>query len=313
MVSTADAVPSSTRSLAAFLLCAGEGQRLRPLTERIAKPAIPFLGKSALELSKRALETLNPQRWLANTHHLPEQINLLAKSLEIETLHEPEILGTGGCIANAASILKGSDDFLIHNADLIHNIDLQALWASHRSSGAIATLAGIHHPRYNTLSVDAGGGLLGVHGYQGYAASNKDAIQLTFAGIAFYEREFLRFLSPGPEDIKRYWMRALQAGARIQVVDCSSEAWHDFGSPQGLWEAARFVMEGAGEFSHGYRSPAGSRPYISNEAGEIDLPEGLRNVLIYEKTGTLIPRGTRNSIIGKRFRWEIKAEVFPDT
>jgi len=318
----------AARSLAAFLLCAGYGRRLLPLTERIAKPAIPFLGQSALERSRRAIETLSPQRWLVNTHHLPEQIGFLAKKLDLEVLHEPEILGTGGCIANAASILQGYDAFLIHNADLIHTFDLKALWASHLSSGAVATLAGIHRPPLNTLSVDAAGRLLGVHGYQGYRAdpalnqqSNLESTRLTFAGVAFYQREFLGFLSPGCEDIKHYWMRALNAGDRIQVVDCSEAAWHDFGTPQSLWEAARFVMDSAGEFNYNYPSPRDSRAYvsnevsneisteISNEAGEKDLPEDLRNVLLYEKTKTPIPKGTHNRILGKDFEWEIAGEI----
>src|SRR5450631_3127615 len=102
-------------SLTAFLLCAGHGKRLQPLTERIAKPALTFQGKSALEINRRKIEGLHPQRWLVNTHHLPEQIESLAKRLSLEVLHEPEILGTGGCIANAASILEESDTFLIHN------------------------------------------------------------------------------------------------------------------------------------------------------------------------------------------------------
>ncbi len=295
-------------SLAAFLLCAGYGQRLRPLTERIAKPAIPFLGRSALEINKGAVDALHPDRWLVNAHHLPEQIESLAKRLGFETLHEPEILGTGGCIANAASILNGYDHFLVHNADLIHGIDLHALLSEHLASGALATLAGIDRSRHNTLSVSPDGGLVGVHGYKGHQAP-PESKRLTFAGIAFYRREFLRFLSPGCEDIKHYWMLAREANASIRVVDCTIAAWHDFGTPQGLWEAAKHVMESAGEFNYRYPVASGTRSYVSNEAGERDLPPDLGNVLVYEKTGISIPRGTRNRILGGGFEWEIKAEA----
>ncbi len=232
-------------SLTAYLLCAGYGTRLRPLTDRIPKPAITFLGKSALEINKRKIEMLQPQRWMVNTHYLPEQIEALAKQLDLETLHEPEILGTGGCIANAASILRGTDHFLVHNADLIHNIDLKTLWDQHLSSGALATLAGVQNPDHNTLSVDKDGRLLGVHGYRDFDVGLESA-RFTFSGIAFYQREFLRFVSPGVEDIKPYWIHALDAGTNIQVVDCSSSTWYDFGTLQGLQEATRFVMESSG-------------------------------------------------------------------
>ena len=232
-------------SLTAYLLCAGYGKRLRPLTDRIPKPAITFLGKSALEINKQKIEMLQPQHWLVNTHHLPEQIEALAKQLGLETLHEPEILGTGGCIANAASILKETDHFLVHNADLIHNVDLQELWNRHLSSDALATLAGVRHPDHNTLSVAKNGRLLGVHGYRDFDAG-AEAARFTFAGIAFYRREFLRFVNPGVEDIKRFWIEALKAGALIQVMDCSGSAWYDFGTPQGLQDATRFMTESAG-------------------------------------------------------------------
>ena len=201
-------------SLAAFLLCAGRGERLRPLTERIAKPALTFLGKSALEINKFGIEKLSPQLWLANNHHLPGQIDGLAKRLGLETLHEAEILGTGGCLAHAAPLLRECENFLVHNADLIHTIDLEDLLERHQASFAMVTLAGVFRPARdtNTLSVSGDGRLLGVHGYEDFNHRDEKT-RLTFAGIAFYERDFLRFVAPGREDIKRHWMRALEAGA----------------------------------------------------------------------------------------------------
>ena len=296
-------------SLAAFLLCAGYGQRLRPLTERIAKPALTFQGKSALEINKRRVEVLKPEHWLANAHHLPEQITSLAKRLDLEVLHEHEILGTGGCLFNAASVLKTCDHFLVHNADLIHTIDLQNLFARHLSSGAMATLAGIHHPNHNTLSVSKDGRLRGIRGYKEFEAGSKET-RLTFTGIAFYQRNFLRFANPGPHDIKHPWTQALNAEAFIQVVDCSGASWHDFGTPQGLWDAAKFMMESTGEFSYHYPAPPGERPnrsYVSNEAGQKGLPEGLMNVLIYEEMlfSSLLNKTDR--IFGRDFEWMIKA------
>jgi mannose-1-phosphate guanylyltransferase len=291
-------------SLAAFLLCAGQGKRLRPLTHRIAKPALTFLGRSALEINKNRIETLHPKRWLVNTHHLPDQIEAIAGKLGLETLHESEILGTGGCLSNAAPILKEADCFLVHNADLLHDIDLQDLLNRHISSGALATLAGVTHPDHNTLSVAADGKLLGVRGYRSFE-SRAETTRFTFAGIAIYRREFLRFIPPGPEDIKRYWIHALEAGDFVNVVDCSPSSWYDFGTPQGLWEASRFAMESTGEFSYNYRSTPGSRPYVSNEAGMEGLPEGLRNVVVYEKTNASIPIDTKNRIFGRDFDWAI--------
>ncbi len=294
-------------SLAAFLLCAGYGQRLRPLTDRIAKPALTFLGKTALEINKDQVEKLGPQRWLVNAHHLPEQIASLSKQLGMEVLNEPEILGTGGCLYNAASILGQYDSFIVHNADLIHTIDLEDLLKRHYSSGALATLAGISHEHHNTLSCSAAGRLLGVHGYQDFTHGH-EAIHLTFSGIAIYRREFLNYLGAGYEDIKRYWIGALAAGKMIEVVDCSQAHWYDFGTPQGLWEAAQFRMESMGEFSYRYSALPGEKPYVANEAGLDSLPAGLRNVLVYEKPVSTVAAGTHHCILGEDFNWPVQVE-----
>ncbi len=293
-------------SLAVYLLCAGRGDRLRPLTERIAKPALTFLGKSALEINKFAIETLAPSRWLANTHHLPEQVGDLARRLGVDTVHEPEILGSGGCLANAAPMLGECETFLVHNADLIHTVDLADLYKRHQSSGALATLAGVFRPAHNTLSCAEGGRLLGVHGYREFDHRIEIA-RLTFAGIAFYERDFLRHVGAGPEDIKPYWIRALESGGLIHVEHCDDAQWHDFGTPQGLWDAAKFMMEATGEFNYNYHPLLSEpKPYVDNEAGQDDLPDLLRNVLVCEETPVPVPFGTKNCVLGRDFKWNIR-------
>src|SRR5690606_21198364 len=116
-------------SLTAFFPAAGYGSRLRPLTDRVPKPAVPFLGQSALELNVRAVDdALKPRRRIANAHHLPDAIRAIAAPLGVDVLFEPELLGTGGCLANAATLLADTDHFLVHNADLTHAVDLGGAW-----------------------------------------------------------------------------------------------------------------------------------------------------------------------------------------
>jgi mannose-1-phosphate guanylyltransferase len=295
-------------TLSAFFLCAGYGKRLRPLTDRVPKPAITFQGRTALEINFRRAQALFPNRILCNTHHLYAEMEKPAQRLGMNILFEPEILGTGGCLWNARHILETTDRFLVHNGDLIHTIDLKDLMARHEASGSIATLAGIFRPTHNTLSVSAQGRMLGVHGFEGFSPEGRELARLTFAGIAIYERAFLDFLRPGCEDIKPYWTAALRAGHSIGVANYSQDAaWYDFGTPQGLWEAARFYMDLTKNFSYGY-APAlrEARPFVSNEANAEGLPEALRDVLIYEESATPISHHTMNQIIGRDFRWPIK-------
>ncbi len=295
-------------TLSAFFLCAGYGQRLRPLTDRIPKPAITFQGRTALEINFRRAQALFPNRILANTHHLYAEMEKPAQKMAMNILYEPEILGTGGCLHNARHILETTDRFLVHNGDLMHTIDLKDLLERHRASGAIGTLAGIFRPTHNTLSVAPDGHLLGVHGFEDFSPAGAELARLTFAGIAIYEKAFLDFVKPGCEDIKPYWTAALRAGHSIAVANYSHDAaWFDFGTPQGLWEASKFYMEQTKEYSYGYTPLVREmRPYVSNEAGVDVLPDHLRDVLIYEEPMAAIPHHTVNQIIGRDFRWEIR-------
>jgi NDP-sugar pyrophosphorylase family protein len=295
------------KTLSAYFLCAGYGMRLRPLTDRIPKPALTFQGRTALEINFRKVQALLPEQRLCNTHHLYEEMEKPALRLGLQTLYEKDILGTAGCLWNARHILTNTDLFLVHNGDLIHNIDVKDLVRRHVESGHIATLAGLFRPSHNTLCCDGRGRLLGVHGYEGFSDRGELA-RLTFAGIAVYNREFLEFARPGPEDIKRYWMDALGAHKNIGVVNYSQDAvWYDFGTPQGLWDAARYMMEETRQYSYQY-SPLirEERPYVSNEAGMDDLPEALRNVIIAEESAHPVMPNYSDCIIGRDFRWAIK-------
>jgi mannose-1-phosphate guanylyltransferase len=301
-------------SLTSFFLCAGFGSRLRPLTKRTPKPAIPFLGQSALEVNVRAVDAaLKPDRRLANAHHLPDAIRAIAAPLNVDVLFEPEILGTGGCLAHAGARLAETDHFLVHNADLIHDIDLAALYRAHIDSGALATLAGLYRDgAVNTLSVEARGdqlSLLGVHGFEGFEGDAHEAKRLTFAGIAFYRRDFLAFVPGGGSDIKPWWKAAMAGGGLIRVVDVTGAAWHDFGTPQGLWEAMKFRMDSTRVYTHGYDAAPdsqGTPSRVSNEAGVTGLPARLRNVVVYEAPRIPLDEGTTNLLTGYDFDWKVR-------
>lgn len=294
-------------SLTAFFLCAGYGSRLRPLTDRVPKPGIPFLGRSALAINVEAVDAaLNPDRRLANAHHLPEAIRSIAKPLGLDVIFEPEILGTGGCLANAAHILRETDHVLVHNADLIHALDVEALYRDHLKSGALATLAALNLAHgVNTLSVSDAGELLGVHGFDGFAGDAGEAKRLTFAGIAFYRRDILAFVPEGPSDIKPCWMATLKGGGRIRVVDFSGTPWFDFGTPQGLWDALKYRMESTGVFAHNYPVEDVMRPFVANESGA-EQPAGLRNVAVYEMPRVPLDEGTTNLLTGFDFDWKVR-------
>src|SRR4051812_5726608 len=103
----------------ALLLCAGLGTRFRPITDKIAKPTIPFLNVPLLGYSLAYLENAGLKNLVMNTHHLPDTIKATSKTLcadinyKTQFSHEPEILGSGGGIKNAENLLATTDDFIV--------------------------------------------------------------------------------------------------------------------------------------------------------------------------------------------------------
>ncbi len=108
----------------AMLLCAGLGTRFRPLTDKIAKPAIPFLGWPLCGYPLYYLEQIGLKQLVVNTHHLPDTVHKAiercsSNGYEIHFSHEDPILGSGGGIKKAQKYLETEDHFFVINGDEI--------------------------------------------------------------------------------------------------------------------------------------------------------------------------------------------------
>lgn len=117
----------------AFLLAAGLGTRLRPLTEKFPKPLLPVAGIPLIFYSLALLRRAKIQQVGINLHHLPKQISTLlgnghALGFEFTYFFEESLLGTGGAIRNAKLFLQ-EEEFLLLNADTILDLDLSAFFS----------------------------------------------------------------------------------------------------------------------------------------------------------------------------------------
>lgn len=129
----------------AIVLAAGLGTRLRPLTLRIPKPALPLGGVPILFFNLILLKNAGVRRVTINLHHRPKVIrDLLGNGrtwgLELRYSYEPKILGTAGGIAQALDGMKKEATFVL-NGDILVDLDLKAMAAEHFRVGARATLA----------------------------------------------------------------------------------------------------------------------------------------------------------------------------
>jgi mannose-1-phosphate guanylyltransferase len=129
----------------AFVLAAGLGKRLRPLTEDLPKPIIPIFQKPLVTFALDHLINVGIERFVVNTHKQAELFenffcDRAYESHSVTLVHEPDLLETGGGIKNAEQYL-GSDPFLTYSGDILTDINLQPLIDEHFHSGNHVTLA----------------------------------------------------------------------------------------------------------------------------------------------------------------------------
>jgi NDP-sugar pyrophosphorylase family protein len=127
-----------------FILGAGFGTRLWPLTEDRTKAAISFLNRPLISYAVEYLASYGIHDLIVNLHHQPESIrkalgNGSALGVNIEYSTEDEILGTSGALDKVRESLL-DDDFVVINGKIVTNVNLGEVIASHRNRGAIATL-----------------------------------------------------------------------------------------------------------------------------------------------------------------------------
>ena len=131
----------------ALIFAAGMGNRLRPITDTTPKALVPVGGKPMLEHVILKLKAAGFDQIVINIHHLGEQIIDFLKAnqnfgVTIYISDERDyLLDTGGGIKKAEPFLQGNEPFLVHNVDILSNVDLLQLYRLHQSSPkALATL-----------------------------------------------------------------------------------------------------------------------------------------------------------------------------
>jgi NDP-sugar pyrophosphorylase family protein/aminoglycoside/choline kinase family phosphotransferase len=220
-----------TKNLSAFILAAGLGERLRPITDSIPKPLLPLIGKTVLQSVLEKISVLQIGKIGMNLHYKKESILHWVRQSPYENsvalFPEDPILGTGGALKNAETFLQGST-FLVHNADIVSDIDLGNLIDSHLSSGNLATLAIHNYPEFNKLEVNDSGLLTGLISCRKWTKGGWRPA--AFTGIAVYQPEFLRFLPEGVSSVVDAWFNAIAAGYKVGTFDVTGCSWNDIGT-----------------------------------------------------------------------------------
>lgn len=165
----------------AMIFAAGLGTRLKPLTDHMPKALVPVAGKPMLEHVIGKLKAAGFDEIVINVHHFAYQIIDFLKEkdnfgIQIWISDETEeLLDTGGGIKKAAHFFD--EPFLVHNADILSNVNLRALYEHHLSSGNDATLLVSPRKTVRYLLFDEGNRLCGW--------VNKDTLQTKPEGFIY--------------------------------------------------------------------------------------------------------------------------------
>jgi NDP-sugar pyrophosphorylase family protein/aminoglycoside/choline kinase family phosphotransferase len=242
-----------SEAVRAFILAAGRGERLRPISDQIPKPLVPFLGMPILEYILNDVSEIKPDGIGINLHYKGEDIERWLHNSDrwkiLRRFPEDPVLGTGGALKNAEAFLSGNP-FLVHNADIISDIGLSELVGFHLKSENIATLAVHDHARHNNLCIDRDGTFRMV-GF-GQCIPTRSLMKVAFTGIAVYSPEFLRFIPDGNSSVVEAWEKATNAGRRIGTFDVTGCFWGDIGNPKSYVSAMfeRLRSEGENIYIH---------------------------------------------------------------
>jgi NDP-sugar pyrophosphorylase family protein len=241
----------------ALILAAGVGSRLRPLTDSTPKALIRVAGTTMLERTMVRLKGAGVDEFVVNAHHHAQSVTDACADLarrhgvSVAVSREDDLLlDTGGALKKAAPLLRGPKPFFLHNADVLTDLDLSALYAAHRSAGALATLAVRERETGRAYLFDAQGRFVGHDdrkaGRTTWARGPIDgASRLPFDGVHVISPALLDRLSEdGVFSITKTYLRLAGEGADIRAFRADRWTWHDIGTPEKLaaaeaWAASR--------------------------------------------------------------------------
>jgi mannose-1-phosphate guanylyltransferase len=221
----------------AFILGAGLGNRLRPLTERLPKPLVPLFHRPLAAWAMDACAAAGIRDFALNTHHLPEAWNDFTEvpaGCELTLFHETALLETGGGLKNIESWI-GDDDLLIHNGDIFSTLPLEQLMAAHRASGLPVTLAVRSTGLAKHIALDPSGSrVTDIHLKLGRAPGTH-----VFTGIYCVSPEFLKMI-PAHEKISVIpaFLELARSG-RLGAALLDGGVWLDLGDRASYLQAHR--------------------------------------------------------------------------
>ena len=220
-----------------FILAAGLGTRLRPLTDDRPKALVEVGGKPLLQHTIEKLQNAGINHIVVNVHHFADNVVSFLRSRQwqctIDISDESSLLlDTGGGLKHAAPLFSGNDNVLVHNVDILSDIDLRDVEATHRCNGNLVTLCVSQRPTKRLLEFDADGLLVG-----------RAEEGLAFSGVSVVSPTLFPLLPAAdhPYPVIDEYIR-LSRSHRIGCYRHSPDRWLDVGKPETLEQARQWTL-----------------------------------------------------------------------
>jgi len=223
----------------AFLLAAGIGSRLRPITDTIPKCMVTIDDRPLLDIWFDALSRAGVDEVLVNMHYLPDVVrrHVAARTgpPAVRLVFERELLGSAGTLLANRRWVADQSFFLACNADNLTDFDLQHLIDEHRAGDTVATLTAFHSENPSAggvLELDDAARIVGFT-----EKPQQPASDLVNAGMyAFNPAVLDEIRQEPPVDIGYHLLPALVGRARVVPVE---GYFRDIGTPEAYHRARK--------------------------------------------------------------------------
>jgi len=250
-----------------MILAAGLGTRLHPLTDSRPKALVEVAGRTLLEITLTRLRTFGVTEVIVNVHHFAGMVVDYLKShdnfgMRIEISREDDLLlDTGGGLKKAAWFFLEDPDrfdepFILHNVDVVSNIDLRRMLQFHNEHRALATLAVQSRDSSRLLlfndqlqlcgrRIGSGGGEWRVTSGEFEERADSSLLPLAFSGIHIISPRLLPLLTEtGVFSIIDAYLRLASRGEKILAFRADEYYWRDLGRSSDLSQAALDLERG---------------------------------------------------------------------
>lgn len=226
----------------AFVLGAGLGTRLLPLSEDLPKPLVPIFQKPLMTFGFDHLISIGCSKLIVNIHRLAEAFSetfphRTYRDLPIEFVHEEELLGTGGGIANVLPMF-GDQPFIVYSGDVLTDFALEPLIAAHLRDENEVTLA-LRETRFPPSIAMRDGRVIDIGG------KFRRRGQYDFANVSIWNVGMAKRIARVPDSFIPTVTAAIGEGRRVGGVIVNDGQWFNIGSTREYLEVHRVIANGS--------------------------------------------------------------------